>query len=174
LTDDTLVTSKKDQIIERWVEEDGTNDWETIATFIPGGTPRQCQERWCTYLSPDVNRKPWSASEDERLFDHLQTHGPKWGSIVGLFSNRTQDNIKNRWNTVVRKARVLELDPANRICFTETGQKIAFRSTQTTFDRPKPAIPVSPQQLYSLGNLPNSKVPSASGDDWARFCASIL
>jgi hypothetical protein len=117
-----------------------------------------------------VNRTPCSASEDALLFDLLQ----KWGSIVELFSNRTQNNIKNRWNTVVRKARVLRLDPANRTCFSKTGQKIASRSTRTTFDPPKPAISVSPQQFYSLSNLLNSKVPSASGDDWARFCASFF
>jgi hypothetical protein len=167
-----VFTSKEDQLLQGSVEQLGTDDWETVAAFIPGRTPRQCRERWFTYLAPDVNRTPWSASEDALLFDLLQTHGPKWGSIVGFFRNRTQNNIKNRWNTVTRKAKLLGLDPANRKCFIETGQKIAARSTRSTFDQPKPPGPVSPQQLYSLGNLLNSKVPSAPGS--ARFCASIF
>jgi hypothetical protein len=35
LNDDTLVTSKEDQILVGWVGQEDTNNWETVATFIP-------------------------------------------------------------------------------------------------------------------------------------------
>jgi hypothetical protein len=152
-----VFTSKEDQILHRCVERLGTNDWELIALQLPGRSARQCRERWFTYLSPDVNRTPWSAAEDALLFDLMQTHGPRWGAMVPFFCKRTQNNIKNRWNTVLRKAKILGFEPTNRKEFIETGQKIASRSTQTTFDHPEHVPPPSPQQLYSLGNLLNCR-----------------
>jgi hypothetical protein len=53
-----------------------------VASRLSGHSPRQRRERWFSYLVPDVNRTPWSSEEDGLLFDLLETHGPKWGSIV--------------------------------------------------------------------------------------------
>jgi hypothetical protein len=153
-----IFTSTEDQLLEAAIERLGRKDWDAIAQHLPGRSPRQCRERWISFLSPDVNRMPWTPEEDGLLFDLLQTHGPKWGALVTFFRNRTQNNIKNRWNTVVRKARALGRDPATRICFIETGQKIVSRSTRTHFAQPKEILAPTPQQLYSLGNLLNSNV----------------
>jgi hypothetical protein len=108
-----------------------------------------------TSVSPEVNRMRWTAQEDALLFDVRSTHGPKWGSIVQFFCNRTQNNIKNRWNTVLKKAKTLGLDPQNQRDFIEAGQKIASRSTRTTLERPREMPAPDPQQLFSLDNLLN-------------------
>jgi hypothetical protein len=158
-----VFTMKEDQLLQTSVEQFGTGDWESVSRQLPGRTARQCRERWFTYVSPDVNRTQWSSDEDALLFDLMQTHGPKWGAIVGFFCNRTQNNIKNRWNTIVRKAKALGLDPVNRKAFIETGQKIACRAVRQTFDNPKEVPHPSPQQLYSLGNLLNTKCRNDRG-----------
>jgi hypothetical protein len=151
-----VFTSKEDQMMEGLVEQFGTNDWESVARLIPGRSPRQCRERWFTYVAPEVNRMPWSCEEDALLFDLVQTHGPKWGSLASFFCNRTQNNVKNRWNTVIRKAKALGLDPVDRKCFIQTGTKIACRATRPSFEGAEQTALPSPQQLYSLGNLLNS------------------
>jgi hypothetical protein len=153
-----VFTAPEDQLLQAAIERLGTADWDAIAKQLPGRSARQCRERWFSYLSPNVNRMPWSAEEDGRLFDLLQTHGPKWGALVTFFRNRTQNNIKNRWNTIMRKGRSLGLDPMTRGGFIETGQKIVSRSTRTHFEPPKEIPGSSAQQLYSLGNLLNSSV----------------
>jgi hypothetical protein len=151
----SIFTPKEDQMLETAIDQLGTNDWETIAQRIPGRSARQCRERWLTYLSPEVNRTPWTAKEDALLFDVLQTHGPKWGAIVKFFCNRTQNNIKNRWNTVVKKAKTLGFDPTDRKSFIEAGKKIVSRSTRMTFEHPREMPETSPQQLFSVVNLLN-------------------
>jgi hypothetical protein len=153
-----VFTPTEDQLLEAAIERLGTNDWDRIANQLPDRSARQCRERWTSFLSPDVNRMPWTTEEDALLFDLLQAHGPKWGALVPFFRNRTQNNIKNRWNTVLRKARALHLDPTTRNGFIETGQKIVSRSTRTHFEQSKEMPPPSPQQLYSLGNLLNSNM----------------
>jgi hypothetical protein len=154
----SVFTAKEDEALESAVRTFGPNDWDTFATQLPGRSTRQCRERWCTYLAPDVNRTPWTADEDRLLFDVQRMHGPKWGILVRFFCNRTQNNIKNRWYTIWRKAESLGLDPRNRQCFIETGQKIASRSTQMSFERPKEIATPDPQQTYSLANFLNSDV----------------
>ena len=152
-----VFTPKEDEILQNCVEKVGTGDWDTIAKQIPGRTARQCRERWTTYLSPAVNRTPWTPEEDGLLFDLLKAHGKKWGVIVGFFKNRTQNNVKNRWNTVVRKARSLHWDPSDRGQFIETGKKIASRSTRASFDPPHDPSPPNPQEIFSLDHLLNQR-----------------
>lgn len=155
-----VFTSQEDQILESCVNKYGPDDWDRIAPHIPGRTPRQCRDRWFTYLSPEVNRTPWTSEEDGLLFDLLKTHGRKWGTIVGFFKSRTQNNVKNRWNTVVRKARALNWDPSDRKQFIEAGKKIASRSTRASFESKEvqPAPP-DPQQLFSIHSLLNPRKP---------------
>jgi hypothetical protein len=151
-----VFTSQEDQMLQHAIAQYGTDNWDSVAAMLPGRSSRQCRERWFTYLAPEVNRTPWTSEEDGLLFDLLQTNGPRWGSIMGFFLNRTQNNIKNRWNTVLRKARALGLDPNGRRSFIEAGQKITSRSTRYTFEHPKPGSPPpSQQQLYSVENLLN-------------------
>jgi hypothetical protein len=152
-----VFTAKEDQVLEVYINQLGTDSWDLIAKNLPGRTPRQCRERWFTYLSPDINRSPWSAEEDGLLFDLMPVHGRKWGTFVGLFCNRTQNNIKNRWNTVTRKAAILGLDSNNRNDFIETGQRIASRSTRRTFEPPKKPPPPMFPAIFSLENLLNAK-----------------
>jgi hypothetical protein len=152
-----VFTAIEDQVLEAHIKKFGTTSWELIARALPGRAPRQCRERWFTYLSPDVNRSPWSAEEDGLLFDLMQVHGQKWGIIVEWFCNRTQNNIKNRWNTVRRKAGVLGLDSGNRNGFIETGQRITSRSTRRTFEPPTKYPPPKLPSIFSLENLLNAK-----------------
>jgi hypothetical protein len=153
-----VFTTQEDQLLENAVQQFGTKDWDIIARQLPGRTSRQCRERWLTYLSPDVNRTPWSSEEDGLLFDVVRTHGPKWGTLVGFFCNRTQNNIKNRWNTIVRKAKALGLEVSDRKNFLEAGHKIASRSTRTHFEYGREVQDLDPEEFYSIGNLLNSKV----------------
>ena len=154
-----VFTAREDAVLEDCVESIGTSDWDSIAKNIPGRTARQCRERWTTYLSPDVNRTPWTPEEDGLLFDLLKTHGTKWGAIVPYFKNRTQNNVKNRWNTVIRKAKSLNTDASDRAQFIETGKKIASRSTRTTFvpKEEEAQEPASPYEVFSLNNLLNKR-----------------
>jgi hypothetical protein len=152
-----VFTPKEDEVLEHYIKQLGTDSWDVIANNLPRRTAKQCRERWFTYLSPDINRSPWSPEEDGLLFDLMQVHGPKWGTIVELFCNRTPNNIKNRWNTVKKKANVFGLDWNNRFDFIETGRMIVSRSTRPTFEPPKKCPPPMLPSIFSLDYLLNVK-----------------
>jgi hypothetical protein len=60
-------TSAEDAALVDLVHEIGLSDWDKISARLPGRNPRQCRDRWFNYLSPDVQNRPWTAEEEQRL-----------------------------------------------------------------------------------------------------------
>ncbi|EOD27550.1 hypothetical protein EMIHUDRAFT_58392, partial [Emiliania huxleyi CCMP1516] len=58
---------------------------------------KQCRERWRNHLRPELNKGDWTVEEDE--------FSTKWAQISELYMPlRTDNDIKNRWNSIVRKS----------------------------------------------------------------------
>ena len=47
----------------------GENNWTQIAQNMPNRNARQCKERWCNYLSPNICKSPWTQDEDNLLLE---------------------------------------------------------------------------------------------------------
>ena len=77
-------------------------NWEEISSKFINRNPRQCQERWSYYLSPEVNNGPWSPEEDELLLKKYKEFGTKWVNIAQFFKGRTNTNCKNRFLAIQR------------------------------------------------------------------------
>jgi hypothetical protein len=92
---------------ERIVEAVGNQEypnWSEIAQRVPGKTGRQCRERFQHYLSPNLVQAPWTVAEDELIRKLYGEYGPNWARIAMHFNGqRTNNNIKNRWNNHVAK-----------------------------------------------------------------------
>ncbi|EAX97202.1 Myb-like DNA-binding domain containing protein [Trichomonas vaginalis G3] len=73
---------------------------------------RQCKERYTKYLSPDINRNPWTPEEDELLKEKLCQLGPKWVKISKLFDRRTDAALKNRW-CILKKSLIISNDSSS-------------------------------------------------------------
>lgn len=80
-----------------------TPNWKLISKNFKNRNPRQCQERWEYYLSPDVNNGPWTAEEDALLYQKYAEYGSQWKVISSFFKGRTNTNVKNRFLYLERK-----------------------------------------------------------------------
>ena len=109
-------------------------DWLSISRMFKNRNPRQCQERWCYYLSPDVNNGPWSPDEDKLLFEKYEEFGSKWSVIAKFFKGRTNTNVKNMWLSIQRnKERAkcgVELEFSNNVTNTNSGPDTGTTSDQ--------------------------------------------
>jgi hypothetical protein len=77
--------------------------WPQIVECMPGFTARQLRERWCNYLSPNLNTTTWTSDDDRRMFELYADLGPQWGIIGAHMGNRAAPDIKNRFQNLANK-----------------------------------------------------------------------
>lgn len=98
-------STAEDQQVESWVKLHGPRRWSICALGIPGRSGKQCRERWSYALNPALKKGEWSADEDTLIFKLYGLKGAKWTEISKSLPGRSENCIKNRFYSTIRKSR---------------------------------------------------------------------
>ncbi|ESQ49918.1 hypothetical protein EUTSA_v10021048mg [Eutrema salsugineum] len=122
-------TPEEDQKLLAYIEDHGHGSWRSLPE--KAGLQRcgkSCRLRWTNYLRPDIKRGKFTVQEEQTIIQLHALLGNRWSAIATHLAKRTDNEIKNYWNTHLKKRLVkMGIDPVthkhkNETLLSPTGQ----------------------------------------------------
>ncbi|KAI3823178.1 hypothetical protein L1987_04610 [Smallanthus sonchifolius] len=106
-------TREEDELLSSYISREGEGQWRSVPKKV--GLLRcgkSCRLRWMNYLRPSIKRGHISADEEDLILRLHRLLGNRWSLIAGRIPGRTDNEIKNYWNTHLSKKLISQgIDP---------------------------------------------------------------
>ncbi|XP_076921581.1 transcription factor MYB8-like [Bidens hawaiensis] len=158
-------TEDEDNKLAAYIQRYGHWNWSLLPKFAGvSRSGKSCRLRWMNYLRPNLKHGNFTEEEDNVIVGLHNKIGNKWSTIATKLPGRSDNEIKNRWNTHLKKralddqtvsesehAGILEPDHANPKVYSVKETYLKLQEDGGI---------LFPELLYS-DQLPSS--PSSSG-----------
>ncbi|XP_028767968.1 myb-related protein 308 [Neltuma alba] len=127
-------TKEEDDRLIAYIRAHGEGCWRSLpkaAGLLRCG--KSCRLRWINYLRPDLKRGNFTEEEDELIIKLHSLLGNKWSLIAGRLPGRTDNEIKNYWNTHIRRKLLNRgIDPSTHRPLNESPNSAQNNQEATT------------------------------------------
>ncbi|XP_022843662.1 transcription factor MYB16-like [Olea europaea var. sylvestris] len=97
-------TPEEDHKLLAYIQEHGHGSWRALPPKAGlNRCGKSCRLRWINYLRPDIKRGKFSSQEEQTIIQLHALLGNRWSTIAKHLPKRTDNEIKNYWNTHVKK-----------------------------------------------------------------------
>ncbi|KAF4359389.1 hypothetical protein F8388_009800 [Cannabis sativa] len=157
-----LWSPEEDEKLLNYITKHGHGCWSSVPKLA--GLQRcgkSCRLRWINYLRPDLKRGPFSQQEENLIIELHAVLGNRWSQIAAQLPGRTDNEIKNLWNSCIKKKlRQKGIDPNTHKPLSEVendiGNKLENKGNKAANNNNNNEnINNSTVRASSLGNLSN-------------------
>jgi hypothetical protein len=121
----------EDGLLMKAVGQFGCKKWTDVARLVPNRTSKQCRERWCNKLAPNVKHEPFESWEDAIIVEKQRELGNRWSAIARQLPGRSPNSVKNRWYSGLKSAHEPRLSNFTHQLYPELMHDSGFiRSTE--------------------------------------------
>nr|UVJ68630.1 MYB [Morella rubra]WKM80324.1 MYB1.3-2 [Morella rubra]WKM80325.1 MYB1.3-3 [Morella rubra] len=149
-------TVEEDTLLKQCIEKYEEGKWHQVPSRAGLNRCRKsCRLRWLNYLKPNIKRGEFKADEVDLMIRLHKLLGNRWSMIAGRLPGRTANDVKNYWNTQLRK---------NAISRIKDGGEKAHDTLKVNVIKPRPRT-FSKNLTNWFGGKPTTMAASYQPED---------
>eukprot|EP00249_Psilotum_nudum_P004547 c18062_g1_i1 orf=877-2436(+) len=139
-----LWSPDEDEKLAKYLMKNGMKSWSSVPQLA--GLQRcgkSCRLRWINYLRPDLRRGSFSTKEENLMIELHAAFGNRWSQIAMRLPGRTDNDVKNFWNTHIKK-KLLKTKIKLPLSHTSPGRSLKLSEKEipdVQFNYPSTDIP---------------------------------